>query len=117
MTAAELQEYHQKWLVAKEEVSPLIDAPEPDEESEPRPYRLKDGTLPYLLYHVARALSQPFSIEELTLAAWRTHPGTFGMRTAVHPDTNRVVSVVVGQRGLVARGLLERVGPHRYRVV
>ena len=59
-----------------------------------------------------------FLAEELVVAAWRECPQRFGLRgyEAVYPDSNRVLYNLMGSRGLVARGLLERVAGRRYRL-
>jgi hypothetical protein len=71
---------------------------------------------PTLLMSVARTLPATFSIEDLTVRAWQAYPTAFGMARWPHPDSNKVISLVVGARGLVARGWLEKVGPKTYRV-
>jgi hypothetical protein len=72
---------------------------------------------------VARKLRQPFTAEELTVAAFEGYPLMFGLaepgRTAPnyrYPDHNKVLTALHGKRGLVARGELEKVGPNLYRV-
>ena len=58
----------------------------------------------------------PFSAESLVVEAWTTCPTAFGLRgyEAKHPDCNKSLCLIVGKRGLVAKGYLKRVGPKVY---
>src|SRR3954464_3956437 len=49
-----------------------------------------------------------FSAEELTVASWEEFPDSFGLKgfVRVHPDSNRVLASIMGERGLVRRGWL-----------
>ena len=61
-------------------------------------------------------LCQPsFRPPDLGVAAWQADPETFGLPGHDHPDSNKVLSVLMGTRkGLVDRGLLCRVAPLMY---
>jgi hypothetical protein len=61
----------------------------------------------------------PFTAADLVVRAWKSIPGgleAFGLDGYRHtyPDANAVLSTVMGKRGLVAQGLLERRGPKVY---
>jgi hypothetical protein len=58
----------------------------------------------------------PFSAAALIIAAWRQFPETFGLRGYVdqHPDANKVLSSIMGEKGLARRGLLLKVGKKEY---
>ena len=54
------------------------------------------------------ALPQPFSRQELVLAAWTRYPMTFGLKGHhEHPDSNAVLAKLWGQGNLLWRGWLE----------
>lgn len=62
-----------------------------------------------IVMRAARAMSGPFTVEDLTVAAWkldREKLGLSGYRD-LYPDHNRVASTVWGKKGLVGKGLLE----------
>jgi hypothetical protein len=58
----------------------------------------------------------PFREESLVVAAWERAPAAFGLRGYEdrHPSSNRVICEIVGNRRLVRRGLLARVGAKLY---
>jgi hypothetical protein len=72
------------------------------------------------LLEVAATLEQPFSAEDLVVAAWRAHPAQFGLRgfEQVSADNNKVLAFLMGRnRGMVnGQHLLEQVGKKLYRV-
>lgn len=59
---------------------------------------------------------RPFTAEALIVAAWRANPQAFGLRGFADqfPDSNRVLSVIMGERGLARQGLLDKVGVKLY---
>lgn len=59
-----------------------------------------------------------FTIEELTVAAWRRFQPLFGLRgfERTHPDHKAVCNAVMGRSRLAARGLLEHVEASTYRL-
>lgn len=59
---------------------------------------------------------QPFTAEALIVAAWRINPPAFGLKgfTDRYPDSNKVLSVIMGERGLVRQGMLDKVGVKLY---
>lgn len=81
---------------------------------------MKDAQLtqPQKALLAAGALPAEFHESDLTVAVWRADPATFGLRTreAESADNNKVRTMLVGPRGLVARGLFEKVGEYKYRL-
>ena len=58
----------------------------------------------------ARAITQPFRLNDLSEASWRHGPGSFGVRGyARHPDNHKIHTFLYGKRGLIARGLIGRI--------
>lgn len=70
-----------------------------------------------LLYQVALTFGRPFAMEELVVAAWERHPEEFGLCGFPHPCSNKVISELCGQRGLVGLGYLRRTMPRTYVAV
>ncbi|GBD37478.1 hypothetical protein HRbin36_02612 [bacterium HR36] len=81
-----------------------------------------DLTLPEMILLAAWKLEQqghsPFSAEDLIVAAWKEFPKAFGLRgySEQYPDANRVLSAIMGERGLAKRGWLAKVGQKLYSV-
>ncbi|MCS7168237.1 MAG: hypothetical protein RMI91_04890 [Gemmatales bacterium] len=77
-------------------------------------------TLPEMILLAAWKLEQqghsPFSAEDLIVAAWKEFPKAFGLRgyAEQYPDANRVLSAIMGERGLAKRGWLAKVGQKLY---
>jgi len=71
---------------------------------------------------VALALSDSgkpqFVAEQLVVSAWEHYPNEFGLDgwTHTHPDSNRVLSPLMGERGLVKRGWFRRVCDKTYEL-
>ncbi len=71
-------------------------------------------TAPQKILLAARALSdagpEPFTIEQLVVAAWKLDKKAFGLKGFAdkHPNSNVVYSSIMGQRGLVFRGYLDQ---------
>lgn len=59
---------------------------------------------------------RPFSAEALIVASWRANHVAFGLKGFAdqYPDSNRVLSVIMGERGLARQGLLDKVGVKLY---
>jgi hypothetical protein len=80
---------------------------------------IKTGSLTDLLLASARSFrGGEFTQEELIVRAWRYHKDAFGLDgfKADYPDSNKVIVNLCGNRGLVARGYLRKLGPKRYVV-
>jgi hypothetical protein len=60
--------------------------------------------------------NSPFSAEDLTVAAWKMSPRAFGLKGywEQHPDSNRVLASIMGERGLARKGWLVKIGQKMY---
>jgi hypothetical protein len=58
----------------------------------------------------------PFSAEALIVASWQKFPKTFGLRgyTDLYPDSNKVLSSIMGVKGLANKGWLLKMGQKLY---
>lgn len=58
----------------------------------------------------------PFSAEALIVGAWKKFPMTFGLKgyAEQYPDSNKILSALMGERGLARRGWLAKVGQKLY---
>lgn len=63
-----------------------------------------------------KAGQSPFSAEALIVAAWEKFPRTFGLKgfSEKHPDSNKVLSSLMGEKGLARRGWLVKMGQKMY---
>jgi hypothetical protein len=68
------------------------------------------------LLRVARTVPQPFTLNDLSVAAWRTHPELFGMKGYPFPDNHRIHYILYGTRGLIAKGIVRRVREGLFRL-
>src|SRR3954468_8747365 len=68
------------------------------------------------LLRVARTIPQPFTLNDISVAVWRACPEFFGMRGYPYPDNHKVHYILYGDRGLIAKGLVERVRQGLFRV-
>lgn len=59
----------------------------------------------------------PFSAEALVVAAWNRFPDSFSLEGyPQYPDSNRVLTKIMGRKGLRGRGWLIKVGEKRYQL-
>jgi hypothetical protein len=67
-------------------------------------------------YRLEESGQTPFSAEALIVSAWQTNPRTFGLKgyEEQFPDSNKVLSGVMGEKGLPKRGWLTKVGQKLY---
>jgi hypothetical protein len=66
---------------------------------------------------VAHTLTQPFRLNDLSVACWRREPEYFGMRGYQHfPDNHKIHTFLYGKRGLIARRLIDRVSEGLFEV-
>jgi hypothetical protein len=58
----------------------------------------------------------PFSAEAIIVASWKLFPNTFGLKGYIdqYPDSNKVLSSLMGERGLARRGWLIKMGQKLY---
>lgn len=68
------------------------------------------------LLRVARGLPQPFTLNDVSVGVWRVCPEFFGMRGHPYPDNHKVHYILYGTRGLIAKGLIQRVSQGLFRV-
>src|SRR4029078_2310745 len=66
--------------------------------------------------HLEKQGQSPFSAEALIVASWQQFPKTFGLRgyTDLYPDSNKVLSSIMGEKGLARRGWLSKMGQKLY---
>ena len=66
----------------------------------------------------ARQASATFTAEDLVVAAWQLYPDTFGLSGYAdqHPDSNRVLTNIMGTKGMRGKGWLRKVGEKQYRL-
>lgn len=81
---------------------------------------LVDCTVPEKILIAASQLEEagqaPFSAEALIVSAWRKYPRTFGLKgfEEQYPDSNKVLSGIMGEKGLPNRGWMVKVGQKLY---
>jgi hypothetical protein len=68
------------------------------------------------LLRVARTIPQPFSLNDISVAVWKACPDFFGMKGYPYPDNHKVHYILYGDRGLIAKGLIQRVSQGLFRV-
>src|SRR5260370_26468065 len=58
----------------------------------------------------------PFSAESLIVTSWLKFPRTFGLKGYAdqYPDSNKVLSSIMGEKGLARRGWLVKMGQKLY---
>lgn len=63
-----------------------------------------------------RETKKRFSAEDLVMAAWTMFPDTFGLSgyADAHPDSNRVLTQIMGTKGMRGKGWLRKVGEKQY---
>jgi len=81
-----------------------------------------DCTVPEKILLAAHQLEaegqSPFSAEALIVASWQRFPKTFGLKgyTDLYPDSNKVLSSIMGVKGLANRGWLVKMGQKLYTI-
>jgi hypothetical protein len=78
--------------------------------------RLQAGGHWLALLRVARTIAQPFTLNDISVAVWKAHPEAFGMNGYPYPDNHKVHYILYGARGLIAKGILQRVQQGLFRV-
>src|SRR5438094_9829992 len=68
------------------------------------------------LLRVARTIAQRFTLNDISVAVWRACPEFFGMRGYPYPDNHKVHYILYGSRGLIAKGIIQRVHQGLFRV-
>src|SRR5260370_20729138 len=81
---------------------------------------LADATVPEKILLAAFQLEEegksPFSAEDLIVASWKRFSKTFGLKgyAELYPDSNKVLSSIMGVKGLVRRHWLDKQGQKLY---
>jgi hypothetical protein len=81
---------------------------------------IADCTVPEKILLAAAQLEQqgqsPFSAEALVVASWLKFPRTFGLKgySDQYPDSNKVLTSIMGEKGLARRGWLAKEGQKLY---
>ncbi len=81
---------------------------------------LADATVPEKILLAAFQLEEegksPFSAEDLIVSSWKKFPKTLGLKgyAELYPDSNKVLSSVMGVKGLVRRHWLDKKGQKLY---
>lgn len=67
-------------------------------------------------HHLEEQGQSPFSAEALIVSAWQKFPKAFGLKgyTDQYPDSNKVLTSIMGERGLTRRGWLVKMGQKLY---
>jgi hypothetical protein len=67
-------------------------------------------------HHLEDQGQSPFSAEALIVASWQKFPKTFGLKgyAELYPDSNKVLSSIMGVKGLASRGWLLKMGQKLY---
>ena len=68
------------------------------------------------VYQLEEQGQSPFSAESLVVAAWQKFPRTFGLKgyADLYPDSNKVLTSIMGEKGLTRRGWLAKMGQKLY---
>ena len=81
---------------------------------------LADATVPEKILLAAFQLEEegksPFSAEDLIVTSWKRFPKTLGLKgyAELYPDSNKVLSSIMGVKGLVRRHWLDKKGQKLY---
>ena len=68
------------------------------------------------LLRVARTIAQPFTLNDISVAVWKSCPDFFGMKGYPYPDNHKVHYILYGDRGLIAKGMIQRVAQGLFAV-
>ena len=68
--------------------------------------------------HWRKVVNLPFTAEQLIVKAWEMDKDLFGLQGYAdqHPDSNRILTNIMGNKGLKGKGWIERVGEKQYRL-
>jgi hypothetical protein len=81
---------------------------------------LAECTVPEKILIAASILEEsgqsPFSAEALIVAAWQKYPKSFGLKGFAdqYPDSNKVLTSIMGEKGLARKGWLAKMGQKLY---
>jgi hypothetical protein len=83
-------------------------------------HTLDECTVPEKILLAAHQLEEdgqsPFSAEALIVAAWQKYPKSFGLKGFAdqYPDSNKVLTSIMGEKGLARKGWLAKMGQKLY---
>jgi hypothetical protein len=83
-------------------------------------HNFEECTVPEKILLAAAQLEEmgqsPFSAEALTVAVWQKYPKSFGLKGFAdqHPDSNKVLTSIMGEKGIVRKGWLAKMGQKLY---
>jgi hypothetical protein len=83
---------------------------------------ISECTLPEKILLAAFGLDEqgqtPFTAEALVVAVWEKYPQAFGLKgfEERHPDSNKVLTALMGEKGLARRGWLHKAGQKLYNL-
>ena len=65
-----------------------------------------------------RESRKTFSAEDLVVQAWKSFPDSFGLAgySDSYPDSNRILTNIMGTKGMRGKGWLRKVGEKQYRL-
>src|SRR3954470_18543479 len=69
-----------------------------------------------MLLRVARTIPQPFTLNDISVAVWKACPEFFGMKGYPYPDNHKVHYILYGEKGLIAKGFIQRVSVGLFQV-
>jgi len=69
-------------------------------------------------FELHQRASPTFTAEDLVVSAWTKYPDTFGLSgySDRYPDSNRVLTNIMGTKGMRGKGWLRKVGEKQYRL-
>lgn len=69
-------------------------------------------------YELDKAGETSFTAETLIVTAWKRFPSTFGLKGYAdkYPDSNKVLTSIMGERGLARKGWLVKLGKKLYSI-
>jgi hypothetical protein len=61
---------------------------------------------------------EPFTAEDLVVWSWKEYPDTFGLAgySKSYPDSNRILTNIMGSKGMRGKGWIRKVGEKKYKV-
>ena len=109
------------WEYADEESAPAVGEQERERADRERSRRqtikkLRASGHWLTLLRVARSIPQPFTLNDISVAVWKACPEFFGMRGYPYPDNHKVHYILYGTRGLIAKGIIERIHQGLFRI-
>jgi hypothetical protein len=109
------------WEYAEDESAPAAEDRERDRADRERSRkqtikRLRASGHWLTLLRVARSIPQPFTLNDISVAVWKACPEFFGMRGYPYPDNHKVHYILYGTRGLVAKGIIQRIHEGLFRI-